>query len=84
MNNDDDFDGFSSTVGQVTITPDEEYLIGKAVADTNLPDGGWSALTRLAYWGIVNKELKRMKEENPNFIASAVTINTKDRKVIIT
>jgi len=81
---DDDFDGFNETVGQVTVTPEEKYLIRRAVRRDC--DGAqlWSALIRIAYSSICEKQLKKRKELEPSFIAADISIDTVNKKVIIT
>jgi hypothetical protein len=81
---DDDFDTFNDTVGQITITPDEKYLIRRAVIRDCEGALVWSALIRLAYYSICEKQLKKKKEEEPTFVATDVSIDVKNKKVTIT
>ncbi len=81
---DEDFDGFNETVGTVTISPEEKYLIRSAVIRDCDGAAIWSALIRIAYYSICEKQLKKRKEEDPKFIATDVSIDVKNKKVTIT
>lgn len=81
---DEDFDGFNDTVGQVTITPEERYLISRAVVRDCNQNLMWSPLIRMAYYSITEKQLKKMKEADPKFIATAISIDLKNKKALIT
>jgi hypothetical protein len=81
MDEQNDFDGFSDSVGRNTIT--EELAMIRHAIYREYPVDSFSPFLRLAYFSIAKNRLKELKQENPSFQLSSVRINRKLKSVIV-